>query len=885
MLAQKGTGFVPAHGSGRNHILLCGEAPGADEAQLGLPFVGASGFYLDRVLKRAGLDRSAYRVDNVLHCQPPGNWLVGAPWQVDAIQHCTHFLQDTLRTMRPKVIVALGNTALEHLTTYTGIHRYRGRVIAQAGDAGGWIVPSYHPAFLLPRKGQVNTSRFVGAVIRDLRTANRIAIDGFERRHRTYQEDHQPDEFWMFIHAFEAALEKNPDLYLSLDIETQRKLKQAAKEEELSTTDDAGEDEEAEEGEELPLAEPILRISFSYQIGHAISVPFQAPWLAGVRRLLASPARKVVWNGSRFDVPLLTAHGFPVAGEIFDFMWGWHVFQSDLPKGLEYVSSFYTDVLPWKHLAEAEPAWYNAVDADVALEIAYGVERDLREAKQWDIFLKHIVRLDPLLLAVGNQGVHIDIDAQNALKRTLEAEQERLLAHAQTLVPDHVRPTQRYKRRPDLPGRSFRPVRLTGAAKFCTHCGAQTSNKSAHQKGKANQCRAAKATLDVRAAEVTEWDEILPFNPNSVKDLTRYALAAKHPLGVNHKTRRPTMDKQHVAKLAKRYGEQHPIYQLALTLRTVKKTLGTYVVGFAPDEHGKIYTTYGHHPSTLRLSSRAKNLQNVSHRSTTAYATEVRKTIIPAPGNVFVEADSSAIEAVLVGYFMGNPEYIALAKQGIHDYLTCLECGIEFSKASIAAFKQAGGAAQYAAARDRNKQIVHGTNYCETPYLMHMMYPAIFPTIRTAEEAQARYLAAVPGLAQWHNDIRMFAHKQAYLVNPWGYKHYFYHVYTKDKTGAITLGDDAKRAVAFLPQSSAAAFLKDNVFLIAQTAFWPMPANGLIHDSYCLEVERKRIDEAVEVLTGILTRPVLELQGLTIGCEIKVGETWADMTSIAKFAA
>lgn len=864
-LFTQGTGYVPAHGSGRNKILLVGEAPGEDEARTGLPFVGAAGFYLDRVLRRAGLDRAAFRVHNALSCRPPNNWLVGAPWEVDALQHCSHFLDDTIRAAKPTVIMALGNTALQRLTGKTGINRYRGRVL-QGQQDGTWIVPTYHPSYLLPRKGQANTSRFVGAVIRDFKLAERIVNQGFARKLRTYIEDPTPSEFHMWVNACLTA--KPP--YLSFDIETPMKLK-TTDEDDLSEGGDDDVADDAKDSAPITTQEPILRISFSYVVGQAISIAWQGPYIADIRRLLESTLNKVVWNGSRFDVPVLAAQGFPVGGTVFDYMWGWHVLQSDLPKGLEYVASFYTDVLPWKHEADARPAWYNATDADVALEIAEGVERDLRAAGQWDIFLRHVVALDPLLHRIGREGVHIDRARQDALKTYLQTEQERLIHEAQTLVPDDVRATKRYARRPDREGGRWRAVGIAGVVKYCLACGEACPNKSLHQHGKANPCKGAKT--EARSAPIEVWDELLDFNPNSVKDLSAYATFVRHPLGVNQKTKRPSMDKQHVAKLAKKYGGKHPIYGLALELRSIKKTLGTYVIGFAPDAAGKIYTTYAYHPSTGRLSSRAVNLQNVSHKAAIPYASDVRRTIIPPPGMLFVEADSSAIEAVLSGYFMGSDDFIALARKSIHAFLTCYELGWDFIPENVDRVKRL-----HAGAYARNKQVVYLTLYGGGPAMMAGAYPEFFPSIQAAEIAQLRLFEACPALAKWQNDTRMIAHKNGYLVNPWNYRHWFYHVYQKTQDGTVA-GTDANRCVAFLPQSSAGAFMKDNVAILAKTKFFPLPANGLVHDSYCLNVWPKDVDEAVAVLKSTLTRPIPELGGLTIGCEIKVGPNWDEMVA------
>jgi DNA polymerase I-like protein with 3'-5' exonuclease and polymerase domains len=269
-----------------------------------------------------------------------------------------------------------------------------------------------------------------------------------------------------------------------------------------------------------------------------------------------------------------------------------------------------------------------------------------------------------------------------------------------------------------------------------------------------------------------------------------------------------------------------------------------------------------------------------------AYADRVRRTIIPRPGHVFVEADSAAIEAVMTGYFMGSAEYVALAKKGIHDYLNCFEHGVPFTDDNILRSK-----GEWNDARDRNKIVVHGTSYGMTPFLMHKQWPAIFPRIADAEKAQARFFEACPGLAEWQHSVRTFAHKQSYLENPWHYRHYFYDVFKKDVHGTVILGEDAKRCVSFLPQSSAAAFMKDNLILLSESRFWPMPAIGLIHDSYCLEVLEADVEDAIALLVRTLTRPIQEMQNLTIGCEVKVSlpdqagtRHWNNMISVRKAA-
>ena len=849
---------MPADGVDALGVLLVGEAAGEHEAALGKPFVGAAGSYLNRVLKRAGFLREHFRVHNVLSCRPPENKLLGMPYEATAIAWCRENLDATIALSKPKVIVALGGIPLRRLTGATSITRYRGFVLP--GPSGSWVVPTFHPSYLLPRRGQAKTSRLVGTVAFDIKRAVEIAREGFERKPVRYLCDPTPAEAHTFLLEYEAALATGWT-YLSADIETPYKLE--TPDEQALTGGDGEEEDDTEE--RLAPAEPILRISFAFRSHYAMSVPWLPPYLPIIRRLLASAGPKVFWNGG-FDVPVLRRNGIEVAGEIYDAMWAWHVLQSDLDRGLESVSSYWTDLLPWKHTSGEDPARYNAQDSDAALRNMLAIEGALRKNGQWEVFKEHVVELDPILYEMGQvNGVCVDTAGQTALREELEREKERILTEAQAVVPESVKPLKTLAK----PREGYQEVKAAVSYRACSACGKENVNKN-------HPCvKEGKGVVEVRWREGSKWQTRLPFNPNSREHLMAYMAQVGHPLGKDPRTKKETLDKKHLETLKKKYGAAHPIYSLALDLRLVSKTLGTYVNGFTPDARGRIYTLYTHAPSTLRLSSRAVNLQNVSHRSENKYAHLVRKTIIPSPGRVFVESDSSAIEAVMVGYLMGSQRYIDLAREGVHAYLACMELGLEFTPANVARVK-----AEFEDVYARCKRVVHGTNYGMGPALMAAQYPEAFPTATPARKLQEKYFAVCPGLAEWQEQVRVLAHKQTYLVNPWGYRHYFYNVFSRNARGERILGDDAKRCVAFLPQSSAAAFMKDTLRSLWREHPWVrpyLPANGSIHDSVCLDVPEERVDEAVELLAQVMTRPIPQMAGLRVGCEVKVGRNWAEM--------
>src|ERR687893_203123 len=104
-LSQGRTNVVWADGNLDAELLFIGEAPGFHEDKQGLPFVGAAGQLLDKLLGEIGLDRTSAAIVNVIKCRPPGN-RDPLPTEIEA---CTPWLEAQLAHMRPDVIVTLGN--------------------------------------------------------------------------------------------------------------------------------------------------------------------------------------------------------------------------------------------------------------------------------------------------------------------------------------------------------------------------------------------------------------------------------------------------------------------------------------------------------------------------------------------------------------------------------------------------------------------------------------------------------------------------------------------------------------------------------------------------------------------------------------------------------
>ncbi len=144
-LHKERTHAVPGAGPVDAEVLFLGEGPGAKEDEQGLPFVGASGTFLDELLESIGLDRETVFITNVVKCRPPGN----RDPHVGEVRTCTeHYLNRQLEVIQPPLIVTLGRFALNYFFPDERISEVHGQP-RQIEDTV--YLPLYHPAAALYR--------------------------------------------------------------------------------------------------------------------------------------------------------------------------------------------------------------------------------------------------------------------------------------------------------------------------------------------------------------------------------------------------------------------------------------------------------------------------------------------------------------------------------------------------------------------------------------------------------------------------------------------------------------------------------------------------------------------------------------------------------------
>lgn len=154
-LAETATNLVMGDGNSDADIVFIGEAPGKNEDEQGLPFVGAAGKFLNEMLAAANLDRSDVYITNIVKYRPPNN----RDPSNEEKQAFWPYLARQLEVINPKAIVTLGRHSMEFFLPEAKIsqihgHAVRKKVKYHDGKAHEWlIVPLYHPAAALYNGG------------------------------------------------------------------------------------------------------------------------------------------------------------------------------------------------------------------------------------------------------------------------------------------------------------------------------------------------------------------------------------------------------------------------------------------------------------------------------------------------------------------------------------------------------------------------------------------------------------------------------------------------------------------------------------------------------------------------------------------------------------
>ena len=171
-LKNSATNMVFNDGNPKSKIMLIGEAPGANEDQEGLPFVGRAGTLLDKMLASINLDRKNVYISNIINYRPPDN---RRPTDEEMNRYLP-FVKKHIEIINPKILVLLGSTAMNALIgNDVVISKVRGQWIEKEfGQCKTSMIVTFHPAFLMRQPTQKKLAWIDLKMIREKKTRLKI---------------------------------------------------------------------------------------------------------------------------------------------------------------------------------------------------------------------------------------------------------------------------------------------------------------------------------------------------------------------------------------------------------------------------------------------------------------------------------------------------------------------------------------------------------------------------------------------------------------------------------------------------------------------------------------------------------------------------------------
>ena len=166
------TNMVFSDGNPKSKLMFLGEAPGSNEDQEGLPFVGRAGSLLDKMLASINLDRKSVYISNIINYRPPEN---RRPTD-EEINRYLLFVKKHIEIIAPKILVLLGSTAMKALIgNNTVISKVRGKWIEKEfGQHKTSMIVTFHPAFLMRQPTQKKLAWVDLKMIRDKKAKLKI---------------------------------------------------------------------------------------------------------------------------------------------------------------------------------------------------------------------------------------------------------------------------------------------------------------------------------------------------------------------------------------------------------------------------------------------------------------------------------------------------------------------------------------------------------------------------------------------------------------------------------------------------------------------------------------------------------------------------------------
>lgn len=387
---------------------------------------------------------------------------------------------------------------------------------------------------------------------------------------------------------------------------------------------------------------------------------------------------------------------------------------------------------------------------------------------------------------------------------------------------------------------------------------------------------------------VTRWARAEDFNPLSSHQILAYLKSKGYKIPKDRKTKKETTSEEALDEivhgLIKAGLPPDPLLGQIIECKKISKGIG-YLYDAFLGRDGRMHPQFTFLPDTGRLACKNPNLQNVpagksNVRIEKDIAAAIRSTIIPSPGMVLVELDWKAIEALLVGYFAEDPDYVRVSLMDPHSYLASYLVGkpadLAWDDDKLLAYLKQIKKDHFYEREYLAKRANHSGNYgIAAKHLSEVLQS----DVKTAKWVMAMQKEAFPKVHAWKEKTQFQAHYEGQLMNPFGYVRAFFEVFKQNGRGEWVLGKEAREALAFMAQSTAAAMMRDVLIQLDQ-----LPGHGKywwllisIHDSVVIECYKGLEGRVIKEVSTIMQQTWPQLGGLKVMVDAKIGSNWASM--------
>lgn len=392
-------------------IAICGEAPGAHEDRAGLPFVGPSGDMLDEFLDSIKLRRKEVYLTNICKFRPPNNDLNKLGLINIDLDEQGKRTRDELASIKPNVVIALGNTALRYLTGKNKITKYRGSILTMLGGFPK-VVATFHPAHLLRGYSEEGMqketaepwAKFVARADfqRALEESSSPRLDLPQRYTQIARSSSDVIQF------FKSQQHEN---ILAIDIEVIKTIPICVG---LSLNP------------AWSLTVPLLQKFNGVELSKFFSISDLAYTWQILGREFANPKWKKVGQNFKFDQDKLDRMGFKIDKLYADVMLMLHTLYPELPKSLAFAASIWTREPFWKDEGKdfnpkkdniEDYYKYNGKDACVTRELVPVLLSELEECNLSEFYHGYINHLHSLYLSIEREGITQDQEQREKLRK------------------------------------------------------------------------------------------------------------------------------------------------------------------------------------------------------------------------------------------------------------------------------------------------------------------------------------------------------------------------------------------------------------------------------------------------------------------------------------